>query len=759
MRRHLSLLVCLTCLSLHADPLPFGFAPPEIFLSDFGTRALRVADLNQDGRPDLLLINQERGRLDIYLQRDPEDPVPAPPLLRMDRWQPVLQDGRFQRQSLIIGGNLYDLVTGDFNNDGHKDFAVTDNQNRLHIYHGPMRPGWQAYARVDVTAAQNAPGTLAWDPNEQAIMLLGERDLQEVRWDPDTQTYQAQTVATPPPGSRPHGILLEDLDQNGQLDVLYSLRAPRFNLAIHRRTAQGLDNVQLPPLDPPVERFTSFEQNPVSLLGLHPRSGTLQKVRFEKQDAAFSVATTTDLDVRFLNFPGPARDMVVQWPDFSGDGRLDVATLSPGRPEILWYTADDTGGFHVPERLAVPSGLNWIVAGNWFADTQPQQLLMHDTDSRYLGITPPATDQLIFPLQLENQTEILGVTPWRYEGETQDRMLAIVREDRAYFAKVWHLHQEDETLLLQEHQTIDLPFVNRDVFPPIKIQPGIFLVCSAFDSAFFLVQEPGTDTLTAVEAAEGFSKSILRRKKPDDFLILPKTAFFPTSWVLLQDSAAQFLQADANGTVRVIHQINLQGTGRLRGLLPFDEQGELLGLFDGTRNLMEIHQSSGEGNLRHIRDIPLPPMQVQDVRLHHDQGTYHLRVQGREQIALIRPVPAGLAVSVETLYETDLPETRHQMIVTGDFNGNDQQNDIALIDPLQSRVMEFLHLNEEHWQPVMHFQIYDASAGAGGRRGGNIEPREVLVADVNGDGLDDLLLLIHDRILVYIQDPVPEEAP
>jgi hypothetical protein len=26
------------------------------------------------------------------------------------------------------------------------------------------------------------------------------------------------------------------------------------------------------------------------------------------------------------------------------------------------------------------------------------------------------------------------------------------------------------------------------------------------------------------------------------------------------------------------------------------------------------------------------------------------------------------------------------------------------------------------------------------------------VADVDGDGLDDLVLLIHDRILVYLQD-------
>ena len=34
---------------------------------------------------------------------------------------------------------------------------------------------------------------------------------------------------------------------------------------------------------------------------------------------------------------------------------------------------------------------------------------------------------------------------------------------------------------------------------------------------------------------------------------------------------------------------------------------------------------------------------------------------------------------------------------------------------------------------------------------------EAIIADVTGDNLNDLVLLIHDRILVYPQDPGPEE--
>jgi hypothetical protein len=32
------------------------------------------------------------------------------------------------------------------------------------------------------------------------------------------------------------------------------------------------------------------------------------------------------------------------------------------------------------------------------------------------------------------------------------------------------------------------------------------------------------------------------------------------------------------------------------------------------------------------------------------------------------------------------------------------------------------------------------------------EPREALISDVTGDGKSDLIVLVHDRILVYPQD-------
>ena len=56
--------------------------------------------------------------------------------------------------------------------------------------------------------------------------------------------------------------------------------------------------------------------------------------------------------------------------------------------------------------------------------------------------------------------------------------------------------------------------------------------------------------------------------------------------------------------------------------------------------------------------------------------------------------------------------------------------------------------------PAMRFKIFEQKSYRQSKSPGKsgVEPRELKIADVTGDGKDDLVTVIHDRIIIYPQD-------
>jgi hypothetical protein len=53
--------------------------------------------------------------------------------------------------------------------------------------------------------------------------------------------------------------------------------------------------------------------------------------------------------------------------------------------------------------------------------------------------------------------------------------------------------------------------------------------------------------------------------------------------------------------------------------------------------------------------------------------------------------------------------------------------------------------------PANRWQVFEERSFRG-RRGDQPEPREGLIVDVTGDGKNDLVVIVHDRVLVYPQE-------
>ena len=109
-------------------------------------------------------------------------------------------------------------------------------------------------------------------------------------------------------------------------------------------------------------------------------------------------------------------------------------------------------------------------------------------------------------------------------------------------------------------------------------------------------------------------------------------------------------------------------------------------------------------------------------------------------------------MSVTSRHQTDLKDVSYSNAVFGDFDA-DGDADLLALDATK-HLIEFLRYNpaEKKWESVMHFHVFDENMHYRGRKGGQKEPRELLVEDLNGDGKDDFALLVHDRLLTYLQE-------
>src|SRR5687768_9501250 len=99
----------------------YGFGEVEVYKLDERSADLRSADLDGDGRADLILIDNGHSRLDWLRQREkpPETPEKAPP----GQVNFVPNAWRFEHIKIPVDREVVSLATGDFDGDKKADIA------------------------------------------------------------------------------------------------------------------------------------------------------------------------------------------------------------------------------------------------------------------------------------------------------------------------------------------------------------------------------------------------------------------------------------------------------------------------------------------------------------------------------------------------------------------------------------------------------------------------------------------------------------
>ncbi len=728
-------------------------SPPTRFQKQSIAVAQRIfsfvsGDLNSDGMIDLAFYGDPKG-LYVYLQKAGDT---QPDKTKTINWQ--------TRKKIEIDDGLLTssaLVCADLNNDGANDLALA---GREAVY----------------IITQKKDGTLAEPvkyPSAARILGIKAGDLN---------------------GDNINDLVLITDGKEKPLHLRFGLETgqlgPEVEFFIEKPSVLALYDVD--GLAAPLETTKTVSN------GARDEILTIDRISSRLSCYKFTTETQKDADWPILFYPlasGQAdtkRDLVVA--DFDGDGLADVAVSDPGAAELIFYKQTAGVGLAEPQRFPAFADItNLSVADidrNGKAD-----LAVLSVKEKVIGISKFENERLTFPKPVEVTGEPVAMELADVDSSGSIDCLYISRntDDVRFLRAVYNLaaspapkpvktepNQPDESVtdfndeFREEGPALELKKLTsnpeglkvldvdqdglQDVLIFVKYDDPI-LVRQSEKRHFELIDSPKAQaSLIKDVSLRSIAAANVDGKAGKEMLLAQKN--FARSLVFSEGKKwsiiDQYNARNKENEISAVAAFNIDATtpenpailllDGLKGQLQILKAGE-----DGTCRLEKVVDIGKWSQATHLKMLFTPLT---------GRGGKSILLFDSEKFALVTP-PSSSNIpqrfEKQFSYETKIKDGVYGNLTAGDIN-SDGKVDIIMVEYERGEYkdyhIEILTLDSESEPiPAMQFRIFEEKTYRGSpRRTPVVEPRELKIADVTGDGKSDLVTIIHDRIIIYPQD-------
>lgn len=731
---------------------------PEVFKVDWNTRALIGHDIDGDGRTDLVLLNNDRAKIDILYQVRPGEPRPAS--IASNRWEPVLEDTRFAKRSLVTGGTMYALAAGDFDGDGRADLVFTGKRDPLTILYQGEDDDWTRRRVIDIEEPAPWTGSLEaidldGDGRDDLVVLAKTRLLVFLQ---DDRGELNGPEVYPLADDACYGLVARDLNGDQALDLMYLM--PRSESAWRARFQ--VEHGRFGP-----EHIFRMESPAAALVPLADVTGELprfatvnQRTKLVELVSLVDTDASEDLEqVRlhprvFASASRDAREPSYALGDFDGDGRQDLAVADARSAQVQIYLQRGDGGFGLATGYPTLPDVGSLATGDLDNDGRDELYLVSKVEGT-LGMSEMSDEgRLSYPRPLATSGTPLAVVAGDLGGKGD---------------ALAYLYEDDGERGVAIFDPRDGSGERRMALDGLRTDPSALRILDAnqdgrSDLAVFIVQSPmrlllQKDSGTFVEATRetGYRPGLV-----DD---LPVTALGTgdvdgdgiPEMLVAGKGFARSMRIDAAGEFVVLDQFNARDSGdtveaALAVDLDADGTVEILLSIEGDESLQVLRRDD-QGVYRYLTSIAVGSIDLlgADVVDLDGDSFPDLLFWGADRFWWIPVGESGWSVDTVASYESVLDEMVPWNVAVGDLN-DDGHEEIVILDSVESRIMEILTSDVDRiWRNILHFTVFDVDPHYQGRTGANREPRELLIADLTADGKADLVLLVHDRVLLYPQ--------
>ena len=761
----------LGCLAANTNAARFGFTGPEIFPIDNQISLLHVADLDGDGLNDIIVVNNARSRINLlYNQTGKTNAAPKPLPVGKFELNDLPPDSRFRVESIASEKRIWSLVVADLNGDGRPDLAYYGEPKELIVLYNQGTNGWSAPKRWAIDDGQLSANALcAGDLNgsgRPGLVLLGETCLYYLPQQKDLTLGEPRKI---PFSGAVKSLQVVDIDGDGLSDLLLVNWEDRNPFRFRLQQRDGELGPEIYFSSAPIRSYLadSLEANKkTQVITIAQNSGRAQISEFTRKpaEALSGSLRQGQFQVLPLNRTDRARRGLL-WADINGDGLPDLLVAEPESGQISVCFQHKDGALAPPKTFPTLAGVTDLAVADWNDDGKPE-IFMLSADERQVGVTRlDEKERLPFPTLIPLDGKPLAMAVGRLQAGAKPVLAMIVEQEgkgglesrRVLVTRTADGKSKTQRLSRDfKSNPTTLAFHDAD-------QDGLtdLVLLIPYEKIKVLRQVPGKDFEELDVAAPGgaveqpwlITADIDGDGKPE--LLLPQKNFL-RAVVLEREPRLPNTASSGEWKFTVKEQINGAGSNSRLVAAAAVRTGTnaipSIFLLDAERKVLTLCERDRADVWQVVRNVPLPVSDFTHLQPIAVGGTATnaLAFFGLNAVAYM---PFGGQVWELTEldgYETPIKDGRLTDVVSGDLD-NDGRKDLVFLETARNYLDLVIFDANHKLVPANRWQVFEERTFRS-RRNDFPEPREAVVADVTGDGKNDLIVLVHDRILVYPQE-------